>query len=484
MNSKRSSIESSNNKLTRKEFALFQDLISDRIGLYYDYSRITSVESALKKRLSALGIPSFSEYYKILSSQDEQDELKRLLLLLTIGETCFFRSPDQFKALKQSLLPEIISTRSSKKIRIWSAGCSTGEEPYSIAIILLDLIQNIGDWDIKIIATDINPIFLEHANKGVYSQRSLRFANKDFGPDITDRYFHKKDGKFAIKDNVKNLISFTTHNLVKEGHLFKDTFDIIMCRNVLIYYDRETFRNTIENFNNALSDDGVLILGYSESLFGITDTFIPLRFGDAFFYKKRKRDAGKKEHLPPRARAIAPVSKEPSQKLTPYEQALRYFKKGDFDSGINLIRETSEDHPLSFLTLGNIYFERNDIAEAINMYQKAVSIKPLSQEAHFLLAISLYKNGKEDNAIEELKRAIYLDKNFAIAHLYIALIHHRRGEIINAKRSYENALISLQKKPEQGHIESYFISEEETFPSQSVISRICKENISDLGGGS
>jgi len=483
MNSKRSSIESENNRLTRKEFALFQDLISDRIGLFYDYSRITSVESALRKRMSALEILSFSEYYKLLSSRAEQDELKRLLLLLTIGETCFFRSPDQFKALKESLLPDIVSNRASKKIRIWSAGCSTGEEPYSIAIVLLDLIHNIGDWDIKIIATDINPTFLEHANKGVYSQRSMRFTNVAFGPEIVGKYFLKKDGKFAIKDDVKKLVSFTTHNLVKDGHLSRDTFDIIMCRNVLIYYDRETFRKTIENFNNTLSDDGALILGYSESLFGITNSFIPLRFGDAFFYKKRKGDAGKKEYIPLKARAFAPISKEPPQKLTPYEQALHYFRRGDFDSGINLIREASEDHHLSFLTLGNIYFERNDISEAINMYQRAVSIEPLSKEAHFLLAISLYKNGKEDNAIEELKRAIYLDKNFAIAHLYIALIHHRRGEIINAKRSYENALISLQKKPEQERVESYFISEEEIFPSQSVMLRICKENISDLGGG-
>ena len=445
---------SSSIDLSPAEFSLFQRFLGETIGLYYDERRKPLIEAALRKRMDDLKITSFIEYYQLVSSNTiasiEQGELKHLLILLTIGETAFFRSPDQFRALKEYVLPHLCAKKSAfgKTLRIWSAGCSTGEEPYSLAITVLETIGDTAVWDIKIMASDINLRFLERAQKGVYSRRSLRFVEADVGRHVLDKYFIHDRGKYTISEDVRHLVTFFPHNLVRDPYnvVTQDgiPLDIIFCRNVLIYFDRDATKEVVTKYHSLLQDEGYLFLGYSESLFQLTQLFKIESWGEAFFYTKQRKM--RKAVVPEQHRTLPtsillpfPAPQTQARASGPdvasgqaplpdaaaregYAEAIEYLKADDYDSGIHILRELAEDSqrdPLVILSLGNACLDKSNIEEAIEIYHRALDIEPLSEEGHFLLALALWKGGRTDDALKELKKALFIDKDFALSLIHI-----------------------------------------------------------------
>jgi chemotaxis protein methyltransferase CheR len=248
-------------------FGLFQNLIYTTAGIRLSSQKKGLLSSRLLRRLKKLGIDSLHEYYRRV--KDDNDELVEMLNCISTNTTHFFREAHHFEYLKNKIMPELLKTRSSEKaLRIWSAGCSTGEEPYSIAITVCEALGDMHGWDIKILATDISTKVLDAAQRGIYEYEAV----SDMSEDIVHRYFLKGTGenigKIKVKDFLKDMIRFRRLNLKDGTYPFKRKVDVIFCRNVMIYFDEDMKQHVLSMFHRHLSDSGYLFLGHSETMLG------------------------------------------------------------------------------------------------------------------------------------------------------------------------------------------------------------------------
>jgi chemotaxis protein methyltransferase CheR len=276
--------------MTDDEFLLIRDLIYNYSGLYFADDNRFLLERRLSPRLSQLHLATFHEYYYYLKYDLNKDqELSDIMDVLTTNETYFFREAFQLRAFSEEIIPEITSFKGKKgdrSLRIWSAGCSTGEEPYTIAMLLLER-PELSGWRIEIIGTDISQRVLHHARKGVYGSSSFRVTDDVF----KNRYFHEQEGGFRIADRVRELVTFSRLNLYDESRfLFLGKMDIIFCRNVIIYFDQPAKKRVIEQFYNTLNSSGFLLLGHSESLMNITTAFRLRHLKNDMVYEKPSRN--------------------------------------------------------------------------------------------------------------------------------------------------------------------------------------------------
>lgn len=259
-------------RISDREFDLLRNLIKGLTGISLSDQKKSLIISRLSKRLRALGLTSFTGYYSYITEDLEgRQEIDHLINRITTNKTDFYREQHHFEFLEEVLLPQIheYGVESGKrKLRVWSAGCSSGEEPYTIAITLKEFFKDKPSWDVKILATDLDTEILEKAKKGVYGQQVVA----PIPPEYLRTYFKKgvgaNDGLFLVKDILKELIVFRKFNLVTEEISPKQPFDIIFCRNVIIYFDAETKIRVINSLSNALGNNGYLFLGHSESLMG------------------------------------------------------------------------------------------------------------------------------------------------------------------------------------------------------------------------
>lgn len=269
-----------------------RDLIYQVAGIFHPDSKLYFLQDRCKRRMTAIRVASFQEYLDVLTVRAGRErELQFLLNEITIGETNFFRNQPQLDALRKFILPELMREKERlgyRRLRIWSAGCSTGEEPYTLAIILLEAMQGRPEnWQIEIIATDINEKSLARAREGLYATYSLRNVSRP----ILDKYFSPAaDGQYLVREAPRGLVSFQHLNLFDERRLmFLRGLDVILCCNVLIYFDAESKRRMIQHFYNMLQPHGYLFLGHAESLFGINDDFRLVHFPGATAYARSKR---------------------------------------------------------------------------------------------------------------------------------------------------------------------------------------------------
>jgi chemotaxis protein methyltransferase CheR len=271
-----------------EEFRLIYEFVAEEFGFILDESRVGFLTSKLMPRLTELRLESFSDYYAHLKySPHFCEEHKKLLSLITNNETYFFREEAQLNILTSHVLPEMKEKKSKskhKKIRIISAGCSSGEEVYTLAMILLESCHFLWDWDIRITGVDIDSEMIERARKGIYSGRAFQTTP----PQLMERYFSKCDDGFQVKSTLKRLTSFKVGNLLRlDSFDREDHADIIFCRNVFIYFSEDTTRKIVENFATLLCQDGHLFLGHSESLSRVSSRYLQIRYPGAIIYRKR-----------------------------------------------------------------------------------------------------------------------------------------------------------------------------------------------------
>ena len=270
--------------LSDEVFSLFSEFIYRKAGIRLSSQKKILLSSRLSKRIRFLGISGFYDYYHKLKS--DEDELVEMLNCISTNTTHFFRENHHFEYLKNTVIPELLNSRSSERsIRIWSAGCSTGEEPYSIAIAAHEVLRSaISDWDIKILATDISTKVLNIAMKGIYDHEQLPSEMKE---QVLSQYFMKgvgsSAGKIKVKDFVKGMVCFRRLNFKDHVYPFKRMLDVIFCRNVMIYFDQQMKQHVINKFHDHLQDNGHLFLGHSETMQG-TEKFVPVNIT---VYKKR-----------------------------------------------------------------------------------------------------------------------------------------------------------------------------------------------------
>jgi chemotaxis protein methyltransferase CheR len=268
-------------------FRLIRDFVKDYCGIYFDDDSRYLLEKRLSRRVRTHHFTTFREYYRYLLYHSNRDqELASIIDIITVNETYFFREQNQLKTLSEEIFPEILRTNKDKKrLRIWSAGCSTGEEPYTVAMLVLEKAR-FRDWHIEIFGSDINQRVLQVARSGVYRKNSFRTTD----PYFLHKYFKEENGLSRISDNVKQYVNFTHLNLLDPFKVkLVGSMDIIFCRNVLIYFDQQSRKKVIEIFYERLVDGGYLLLGHAESLINLSTAFTLRHYKYDMVYQKPLR---------------------------------------------------------------------------------------------------------------------------------------------------------------------------------------------------
>jgi chemotaxis protein methyltransferase CheR len=265
-----------------------RDLIYRMSGIYHPENKFYLLATRSRRRMKAINSKTFSDYLDHLTVRPNRDaEMRSLLNEITIGETYFFRSQSQLEALNKIIIPKLaaLSTKQAvKKIRIWSAGCSTGEESYTLSILLLEQVaKNLKGWAFEIMATDLNDNSLAKCKEGLYAE----YAVRNLSPERRQKYFKQEGALYKVSDEVRAGVKFDRLNLQDQTKmLFMKGFDLVFCCNVLIYFDGPAKRRTVDHFYNALLPGGHFFLGECETLFGIYDQFRLVHFPGATGYHK------------------------------------------------------------------------------------------------------------------------------------------------------------------------------------------------------
>jgi chemotaxis protein methyltransferase CheR len=255
---------------TKRDFDLLRTLVNKHTGISLSDHKQEMLYSRLSRRLRALNLGSFAHYYQLLQA-DNGEELVHFINAVTTNLTAFFREPHHFNLLADSILPQLVAKKQAlRRLRIWSAGCASGEEPYSIAIIVKEVVPT--DWDVKILATDLDSSVLAKGIEGVYEEDKMAGVL----PERLQRWFKKgtkeQAGLVQVIPELQALVTFKRLNLIEPWPM-RGPLDIIFCRNVVIYFDKATQRVLFERFANLLDEDGYLLIGHSENLFQLSTRF-------------------------------------------------------------------------------------------------------------------------------------------------------------------------------------------------------------------
>ncbi|HHT9110401.1 MAG TPA: CheR family methyltransferase [Candidatus Brocadiaceae bacterium] len=470
-----------NHVLSKTDFDKFRQFIENRSGVYIDDSKQTSFKMNLDTRMHALGILDYDAYYSFIINNDAgRKEFEELLDLLLIKETFFFRDERQLKTLLHHVLPELSERKRSQEIRIWSAGCATGEEPYSIAMAIKENFFPEG-MNVSIFGTDISNTALKMAKEGIYTKSSMRAIDTW----LLNKYFTKKDGRYYLCDQVKQRVRFDLLNLVEPYFLFeKNSIDIVFCKNVIIYFRLETVQTIIRRLCDMLAEGGYLFLGHSESLWQISDDFKLEEVGGVFFYRKNGRGAAmplfdksrQKEELPeditrkrfPGTKAAplqkrqkidmdsVPVSRERRENVLtrgsernkkkdiPKWLTERIQLSGDdIDGKLDEIEGVLNEEPGNVdahLLAGRIYADMGLYDKALKKGMDILKIDDFSGEAYALMGSIYYKIGDKENAVTAFKKAIYLDEKSVLSHYYLGNLYKDSHLINQAVKEYRNVI--------------------------------------------
>ncbi len=422
--------------------------LETHLGLYFPPDRHADLAKRLVPIADEFGFGDAAACVDwLLNTTISPREWAVLTKHLTIGETYFFREPAAFNALRDQILPEMLaaSNRHSRRLRIWSAAASTGEEAYSLAMMLDRLLPKYPGWTASIFATDVNADALEKAQRGIFRRWSFRGISQAYRRE----YFSElSDGTFQISPRIRQMVSFFPFNLVTDNYpsYLKQLHDvdIIFCRNVLIYFSAETVATVTEKLMQTLASDGWLVVSPSEVPHITADELQRHIFGGVTFFQKRALSIVKTELALP---AILPTHSAPVQKaLSPtemYNRALNFYRQGEYVAAAEILEEmlTASDgalanQPDAVQLLIHTYANRQQLTEAEAWCRRAIAANKLNPRYHYLLA-TIFEAQKDDTAaIAALKKTLFLKHNFALAHFTLGSILQQQGKLTDARRHF------------------------------------------------
>lgn len=258
-------------EFSERDFKYISDVIADRTGIVLSEAKHDMVYSRLARRLRELGLTEFSDYIALLKAGNE-DELLAFTNAITTNLTSFFREKHHFDFLREKVLPDLKKNKTDRRIRIWSAGCSSGEEPYSIAMTVRDIFPDLAGWDIKILATDLDTNMVQTASNGIYTEERVAGLDKRHTKKWVTQGSGSNEGKIRIARELRDMITFKQLNLMDDWPI-NGPFDFMFCRNVVIYFNKETQAVLFDRYANLISDNGYLFIGHSESLHKVCKRF-------------------------------------------------------------------------------------------------------------------------------------------------------------------------------------------------------------------
>jgi chemotaxis protein methyltransferase CheR len=456
----------------------FARFLAYATGLAFPAGRQAELARALEAISEELGFADRTACVDWLQQHPPgRREVEVLARHLTVGETYFWREPAVFAALEQHVLPELIAERrrsGNLTLRLWSAACCSGEEAYSLAILLARLLPDLKHWRLTILGTDINPHFLHRAERAHYLPWSFRQAP----PWLQRSYFKPLEpAGFELLPRIRRLVSFRYLNLAEDSYPSPETntsaMDLILCRNVLMYFEPAQVSQVLHKLWLSLADGGWLVVGSAETSQALFAEFATVNFPDAVLYHKATPGMAAvlpalsplpasqpfpvPARMPPPAAprpaiaiapAVLPVSKPPDEAVPPYELALARYRRGDYQLAEQALAE-GEQTAASKLLMARIAANLGRLEEALHWCELALAANKLDPGSHYLQAAILEEQGERGLAAEALKRALYLAPDFVLAHFALGNLARQLGRS-KANKHFDNALRLLQDyAPEQ-----------------------------------
>ncbi len=460
--------------------------IEDHLGLNYSEDRLADLRRAVSRACAGFGPSDTHACLEwLLEPPHIADRMESLADYLTVGETYFFRDRKLFHAFEQEILPELIGKRrkSGKRLRIWSAGCASGEEPYSVAIVVSRALPDPAEWNVTILATDINQRSLLKCKVGVYGQWSFR----DAPPGITTAYFVRNSSGYEIVSEIRNMVRFDRFNLARDPFpdLVTDTseMDVIFCRNVLMYFSPKRQEEVVERFSRCLSDDGWLVVSPAEASLVDLAKFEQVCIPGVVLFKKRNRQVADARHRPieqlepaslpalfdrsewievPREIVLSDISGDthaaPTElnpesangtgvEVDSFKHGLELFRQGKYSEAVFWLQQAleqarleNEDCATAMSTLAKAHANVGMLEQALEWCERACEADKLNPELHFLQATVLEEMGDLVRAEVSLHRALFLDPNLVVARFAMGNLARRQGMLSASNRHYRIAL--------------------------------------------
>jgi chemotaxis protein methyltransferase CheR len=462
----------------------FRDLVGRRLGLRFEDSRLGPLAETLQRRLAATRLTAEHYLRRLATVEPGDPEVRALAQDLTVGETYFFRNHDQFRALAEVALPERIRARSDRRrLSVLSAGCATGEEPFSLAMVLADRVD--PSWSVTIRAVDANPAALARASAGRYSAWSLR----ETAPEAQRRWFRPEGGDFVLDEGLRRRVEIGEGNLAEDDAALwaTEAYDVVFCRNVVMYFTGDQARRLVARIARALAPGGYLFLGHAETLRGLSHEFHLLHTHGTFYYQRRAEPAP----LPAREETGGPLPGPPSPTPAATEggtwvETIRRAaaridvlahsaatgsvpviepasgpeaSRWDLGDAVDLLRaeryadalqsmerlpREASDDPDVLLLRATLLTQSGQLEAAEHACERILAIDDLSAGAHYLRALCREGRGDREGAIRHDQMAAYLDPGFAMPRLHLGLMARRGGDRAAACRELGQALELLR----------------------------------------
>ncbi len=464
--------------LGQEDRSRLRDLIGQHSGLGQPLLGNEALERAVARRLSARGLAGVADYWPLLEGAPN-GEINNLVQLLTNKETFFFRELHQFEALRRRVLPELVAARKfpvpvdpseRAPLRLWSAGCATGEEPYSLAITVLEYQRRHGPIEAEILGTDIDADAIEVARRGHYGERALRLVPSE----LRERYFRFDGSSYRVGDEVARLVTFSVHNLaVACCPADLSDLDVIFCRNVTIYFGSEARDRLNARLAGSLREGGYLFVASAETMGHNQGRLELLSEGKTFLFRKG-RSPGQQaltsisKPLKLQPREAQPVAEGPGPRRrverpaptpvppavdSPLERAQAAFRYQNYEAALRELDRLPEEQPLvldAWALRAAILLQTGRLDEAEEACQILLAHDPWRTDAHFLMGMIAHHRGQVREAIEALKTVVYLQPEHPGAHFYLAEAHQALGQWEHARREYKNTLNVLRMNHRPG----------------------------------
>jgi chemotaxis protein methyltransferase CheR len=474
--------------LSPADFDRYRAIVRQRAGIEIPDARKLDLEKGIAAALEASRATSVDALYDLLAEKGTRGAaaFEAMVPAITINETHFFRNRPQMKALETEILPQLIEARRhTRKLRIWSAACSSGEEPYSLAILIDRLLPDHDKWDVLVHGTDIDHLALQKAHTGLYGNWSFR----EVPQDVKDNYFTRVDEhRFELAPKIRRMVKFSRLNLVDDPYpspeTVTDRMDLVVCRNVLIYFKDETIQRIVDRFHESLVEGGWLVVGPAEPSQEIFHRYQVTNYPGTIVYRRsRGAQQGKPTPVvvppapvasasPPSALRRPPVAKpaarvEPLAKLRtlrpvggkqsaglptagPADEAFKLFQSGHSGEAINQLEQLAAEKPNDYRApylLAKIFASKVRFAEAERWVDVALGNRELAAEAHYLRGIVLQEQGRVDEALDAFRRSVFLDQGFVLGHFAAAGLFGRTGQTGRAKKSLATVAELLAGRP-------------------------------------
>ena len=479
--------------------AKFKQTITDKIGLVISGRQDRTLLEVLQSRFKALKINSPEEYLLELqygARSGPEDEWEALSEALTIGESYFFRDQGLFSIFRKKLFPELIKKKSmERRLNIWSAGCAAGEEPYSIAIMIDRNWPELADWDVRILGTDINLRSISAAREGRYGT----WAFRNSPPWLREAYFRSHETSWLISPHIREMVDFQPYNLADSGRLAPrpavGDFDLIICRNVFIYFMPETIQNVITKFSSVMSPGGYMVTGHGEISLISNQSFESVRFDEAIVFRRILEGDRRAPSRPPGRFTCRPAVGAPiihnarsrindgsnivSRRAEPrrprradqnrpvetgpviedenrLKELLAMGRNGEVvEQGEKLLNGPTDPSCGLLLVIAQAQANLGRLERAEEFCRSVMSRESFSARPHWILAQVALERGRNDEARELLRKVLYLDQKHVAAYLELADLHQAASHFEKAKKLRKAALAVLDNLPASVKIE-YF----------------------------